>query len=65
MVARRELFPQPLSWQGSAAPPAWEAEKASESPPSGWRELLASPQTKVLVALGIGMVLGWIIKRNR
>jgi hypothetical protein len=65
MVARRELFPQPLSWQSSATPPAWEADKPAEPPPSGWRETLKSPQTKVFVALGIGMVLGWIIKRNR
>ena len=65
MVARRELFPEPMSWQSPTTPPAWEKDNAAESAPQNWREQLATPQTKVLVALGIGMVLGWIIKRNR
>lgn len=63
MVARRELFPQPLSWQMQT--PRLPAEDLQDSTPKTWQEQLGSPQTKVLVALGIGMVLGWIIKRNR
>ncbi len=65
MVARSELFPQPLSWQVQATPPALDTEKSKHTVSASWREQLGSPQTKVLVALGIGMVLGWIIKRSR
>ena len=64
MVARRELFPQPLSWQSQPMPPT-ESAAEKDSTPQTWQEQLRSPQTKVLVALGIGMVLGWIIKRSR
>lgn len=65
MVARRELFPTPLSWQTQVSSRGAEIEKAEKHAPTTWREQLGSPHTKVLVALGIGMVLGWIIKRNR
>lgn len=63
MVARRELFPAPLSWQTQVTPPAWETEKPESTLPT-WRDKLSSPQSKVIFALGIGMVLGWIIKRR-
>jgi hypothetical protein len=64
MVARRELFPAPLSWQTQVNPPAWEADEPDSSAVT-WRDKLSSPQSKVLLAFGMGMVLGWIIKRNR
>ncbi len=63
MVARREVFPTPLSWQTQVSPPGWQSPRPTQ--PATWSEKLRSPQTKVLVALGMGMVLGWIIKRSR
>jgi hypothetical protein len=63
MVARREVFPTPLSWQTQVTPPSWGNQNQTKS--ATWSEKLRSPQTIVLVALGMGMVLGWIIKRSR
>lgn len=65
MVARRDLFPEPLRWQTQTTTPAWKTEKPNASSSSTWREKLSSPQSKVILALGMGMVLGWIIKRRR
>ncbi len=65
MIARRDIFPTPLSWQTQVMPPAWESQPPVKSGSSTWREILGSPQTKVFLALGMGMVLGWYIKRSR
>jgi hypothetical protein len=64
MVARHELFPAPLSWQTQIPPPAADPGKPHAAEVSSWQETLRSPQTKVVLALGLGMVLGWLLKRR-
>ncbi len=65
MIARREFFPRTLSRQAPLAPPTWEPEQSNRAGVrKTWREELSNPQTQVILALGLGMVLGWIIKRR-
>lgn len=65
MIARREFFTTPLSRQTQLEQPALEQEQSnSTGVRKTWREQLINPQTQVIFALGLGMVLGWIIKRR-